>query len=87
MQISISLARCVRCVLGHLKNAEVLIFGAALGFSHYFVHLMPIGTILSKIDQYLDLPHRLSNFRVNMGGPKIQNVKTITNGALRVAKR
>ena len=32
---------------------EVLIFGAALRFSHYLVHLMAIGTILSKIDQYL----------------------------------
>ena len=34
-----------------LKN-EVLIFGASLGFSHYFIHLMPIGTILNKINQY-----------------------------------
>ena len=72
--------------LGHFKNTEVLIFGAALVFSHYLVHLMPIGTILSKIDQYLDLPHRLWSFRVNMGGSKIQNVKIITNGALRYAK-
>ena len=46
------------------KKNEVLIFGAALGFSHYLVHLMPIGTILSEIDQYLDLPHRLWSFRV-----------------------
>lgn len=45
--------------LGHFKNTEVLIFGAALGFSHYLVHLMSIGTILSEINQYLDLPHRL----------------------------
>ena len=45
--------------LGHFKKAEVLIFGTALGFSHYMVHLMPIGTFLSEIDQYLDLPHRL----------------------------
>ena len=52
--------------LGHLKKkSEVLIFGAALGFSHYVVHLMPISSILSKIDQYLDLmPHRLSRFCV-----------------------
>ena len=42
-----------------LKKDEVLIFGAALNFSHYFVHLMPIGTTFSEIDQYLDLPHRL----------------------------
>ena len=47
---------CVQ--LGHLKN-DVLIFGAALGFSHHLVHFMPIGTIFSEIDQYLDLPHRL----------------------------
>ena len=44
--------------MGHLKN-EVLIFGAALGFSHCLVHLMRIDTILSKIDQCLDPPHRL----------------------------
>ena len=37
-----------------LKN-EVLIFRAALGFSHYCVHLMAIGAILGKIDQCLDL--------------------------------
>ena len=43
------------CPLGHYKND---FFGAALGFPHYLVHLMPIGTILSKIDQYLDLPHQ-----------------------------
>ena len=29
--------------VGHLKKNEVLIFGAALGFPHYLVHLMPIG--------------------------------------------
>ena len=33
-------------------------------FSHYLVHLMTIGTILSEIDQHLDLPHRLRSFRV-----------------------
>ena len=33
-------------------------------FSHYLVHLMPIGIILSEINQYLDLPHRLWSFRV-----------------------
>ena len=38
------------CSLGHLKKTEVLIFGAALGFFHYLVHLMPIGIILSEID-------------------------------------
>ena len=38
--------------LGHFKKTEVLIFGAALGFSHYLVHLKPIGTILSEINQY-----------------------------------
>ena len=60
----------------------MLIFGAALSFSHYLVHLMPIGTILREIDQYLDLPLRLCSFRVlvhtltlagmgdyNQGGP------------------
>ena len=47
-----------RCI-GHFKETEVLIFVAGLGFSHYLVHLMLIGTILSVIDQYLDLPHRL----------------------------
>ena len=57
--------------VGHLKNTEVLTFGAALGFSHCLVHLMPIGAILRKINQYLDLPNRLRNFRVNMGGPNI----------------
>ena len=72
--------------VGHFKNTEVLIFGAALGFFHYLVYLMSIGTIFSKIDQYLDLPHRLSSIRVNVGGSKIQNVKIITNGALRDAK-
>ena len=41
-----------------LEN-EVLIFGAALRFSHYLIHLMPIGTIPSEIDQDLDLSHRL----------------------------
>ena len=41
---------CV-CVVCHLKN-EVLFFGGALGFSHDLVHLMPIGTILGKTDQY-----------------------------------
>ena len=40
-----------------LKN-EVSIYGAALGFSRYLVHLMLIGTILSEIDQYLDLPYK-----------------------------
>ena len=35
------------------KKAEVLIFGAALGFFHHLVHLMPIGAIFSEIDQYL----------------------------------
>ena len=39
------------------KN-EALIFGAALGFPHYLVHLMSISTILSKIDYYLDMPNR-----------------------------
>ena len=39
-----------------LKN-DVLIFGTALGFSQYLVNLMPIGAILSKTEQYLDLPH------------------------------
>ena len=68
------------------KNIEVLIFGAALGFSYCLVHLMPIGTIVSKIDQYLDLPHRLGSFRANMAGSKIQNVKIIANGVLRDAK-
>ena len=34
-------------------------FGTALGFTHYLVNLMSIGTIPSKIDQYLDLLHRL----------------------------
>ena len=76
----------VKCWLGHFENTEVLIFGAALGFSHYLIHLISIDTILSKIDQYLDLPHQLSSFRVNMGGSKIQNVKIITNGALKYAK-
>ena len=46
------------------KKFEVLIFGAALGYFHYLVHLMPISTILSEINQYLDLPHRLWSFRV-----------------------
>ena len=46
-----------KCILGHIKN-EALIFGAALGFPHYLVHLMSIGTILSKIDYYLDMPNR-----------------------------
>ena len=44
--------------VGH-SNTEVLILGAAHGCCHYLVHLMPSGTILIKIDQYLDLPHRL----------------------------
>ena len=33
-------------------------------FSHHLVHLMPIGTMFSEIDQYLDLLHRLWSFRV-----------------------
>ena len=41
-----------------------MIFGAALFFFRYLVHLMSIGTILSNIYKYLDLPHRLRNFRV-----------------------
>ena len=72
--------------LGHFKNTEVLYLDAALGYSHYFVHLVPIGTILSKIGEYLDLPNRLSSFRVNMGGSKILIVKIIINGSLRDAK-
>ena len=40
-----------------------MIFGAPLGLSHYLAHLMPIGIILSELDQCLDLPHRLSSFR------------------------
>ena len=39
-------------------------YGSALSFSHYLVHLMPIGTILSKSNQYLDLPHLPWSFRV-----------------------
>ena len=37
--------RPVRCILGHLKKSQVLIFDATLGFSHHLVHLLPIGTI------------------------------------------
>ena len=54
--------------IGRFQNIEVLIFGAALVFFHYLVHLMPIGITLSKIDQYLDVLHRFWSFRVNMGG-------------------
>ena len=61
-------------LLGHLKNAEVFIFDAALGFSHYLVHLMPISTILSKIDQYLDLPG-FEVFMLKWEGQKFQVVK------------
>ena len=46
------------------KKTEVLLFGTVLSSSHYLVHLVPIGIILSKIDQYLDLPHQLQSFRV-----------------------
>ena len=41
----------VYITIGHFKNTEALIFGAALGFSYYLVYLVPIGTILSKIYQ------------------------------------
>ena len=42
------------CPPDHLNN-EVLVYGAALGFSHYLVHFMPIGTIIIKINQYLQV--------------------------------
>ena len=38
---------------------QVFIFGAALGFPIIWSILILIGTILSKIDQYLDLPHQV----------------------------
>ena len=47
------------CILGYFRNTECLILGAAVSFSRYLVHLMPIGTILNKNGRYLDLPHRL----------------------------
>ena len=69
--------------VGHFKNTEVFIFGDALGFSIVWSIWCPlVGTILSKIYQYLDLPHRLWSFRVNVGGPKIQNVKIKANVVL-----
>ena len=40
-----------------------MVFGGSRVFP-YSVHLMPIAIIVNKIDQYLDLPHRLGNFRV-----------------------
>ena len=64
--------------LGHFKNTEVLVLYAALEFSHYLVHLVPIGTILSKIAQYLDLPQRLSSFRVSMHG-RVKNSECENN--------
>ena len=54
---------CALLCIRPFKN-HVLIFGAALCFSHYMVHLMPIGTIHSKIDKCLDLPRGLWSFRV-----------------------
>ena len=45
------------CSLGHLKS-DVLFFGDAPGFSHYLVKLIPISTVLSKINRCLDIPHR-----------------------------
>ena len=39
-------------------KAEVLILDDAVGFPHYLVHFIHIGTILIKIDLCLDRPNR-----------------------------
>ena len=47
------------------KKKQSFDFGAALGCPIILSgHLMPIATILSEINQYLDLPHRLWSFPV-----------------------
>ena len=75
-----------------LKN-EALIFGAALAknfgavFFHYLVQLMPVGIIHSKIDQYLDLPHRLQSFRAfYILGPPPAFFETIITSRPKVLK-
>ena len=51
-----------QCTLGHFKKHRFDLWHCTR-FSHGLVHLMPTGAILSKIDEYLDLPHRLRSFR------------------------
>ena len=59
-QVSTHTQTCASSTL-HTRPIEKrsFAFWRCTRFSPYLVHLMPIGTILGKIDQYLDLPHRL----------------------------